>query len=95
MSIRIQNDHIAGITSLPPSGTSKSNSTAGFQGQDNVDLSATSESFNAAVSAQTAARTARVRQLSALYSTGNYSVDSSIVSQALIAQAINYPAARQ
>jgi anti-sigma28 factor (negative regulator of flagellin synthesis) len=95
MSIRIQNDHISGITSLPPSGTSKPNSSVGFQGQDNVELSATSESLQAALSSQTAARAARVRQLSALYSAGKYTVDSSQLSRALVSQAINYPMAQQ
>lgn len=96
MSIRIQNDHIAGITSPPLSGgASKANPATGFQGQDNVDLSSLSESVRAAVSSQTAARTARVRQLSALYNSGRYSVDSSQISRALVAQAINYPVAQQ
>jgi anti-sigma28 factor (negative regulator of flagellin synthesis) len=92
MSIRIQNDPLSQIGSLSQTSSQRPSSRQNIPGQDNVELSSISESIGAALSAQDASRTSRVRQLSALYSGGQYNVDSGQISHALIASAIGYPA---
>ena len=98
MSIRIDNDKTADIASNPaqrteqtdrlaPGGT-KSGSGVSGEGEDQVEVSSTTSSIGAAVSANNAARSNRVQELGALYTSGQYNVDSFKTSQALVSSAI-------
>jgi anti-sigma28 factor (negative regulator of flagellin synthesis) len=98
MSLRIHNDPSAGVastevsrTSQPASGASgsgKSRSAFGVDSGDHVQVSSIAEGISAGISAQNVSRAARVSQLSALYASGQYKVDSSAVSQAVVGNAV-------
>lgn len=98
MSVRIQNDPSPGVLSPEVSRTGQSASSAsgpgkgrgvtGSEGGDQVDVSSSTESISAGLSAQNLTHAARVTQLGALYASGQYNVDSAQVSQALIANAV-------
>jgi anti-sigma28 factor (negative regulator of flagellin synthesis) len=98
MSIRIQNDQTADVASTSAqrteqtarfaSGGSKSGSAIPRDGEDQVEVSSTASSIGAAVSAQNTARSNRVQQLGALYTSGLYSADSLKTSQALVSGAL-------
>lgn len=97
MSIRIQNDSLAGTA---PSGVgradeishaaSSSNVSASRSGNrtDSVDISSLSQSVVAASTSQQAQQASRIQHLSALYRSGQYGVDSTDVSRAIISQAL-------
>jgi anti-sigma28 factor (negative regulator of flagellin synthesis) len=96
MSIRIESDQIGSASSpatrvdqvsRPPDQGSKS---AGItnQGQDQVDVSPATAKISAELSAQNSTRASQVQQLSALYASGHYKVDSAQVSQSLVSSAI-------
>lgn len=96
MSIRIESDQIGSASSpatrvdqvsRPPDQASKSTGVAS-QGQDHVDVSPATAKISAELSAQSSTRTSHVQQLSALYASGQYKVDSAQVSQSLVASAI-------
>jgi anti-sigma28 factor (negative regulator of flagellin synthesis) len=97
MSVRIQNDQTAGIpspevnraggTTSLSSGNGKSTTAVGAGSGDHVQFSSAAENISAGVSAQNQQQAARVTQLSALYASGQYSVDSTKISRALVANA--------
>jgi anti-sigma28 factor (negative regulator of flagellin synthesis) len=98
MSIRIQNDNLAGTQASETSRAneisragSSSSARAGKAGggADHVEISSLSEGISAANSAQQTQQAARVRQLAALYSSGRYHVDSTAVGKAIVANAIS------
>jgi anti-sigma28 factor (negative regulator of flagellin synthesis) len=98
MSIRIQNDQTADVASTSAqrteqtarfaSGGTKSGGAISSDGEDQVEVSATTSSIGAAVSAQNTARSNRVQQLGALYASGQYNADSLKTSQALVSGAL-------
>jgi anti-sigma28 factor (negative regulator of flagellin synthesis) len=98
MSIRIQNDSLAGTgasgvgradeISRPASSPIPSPGRSGPKGGDSVDISSLSQSVAAASTAQDAQQTGRIARLSALYRSGQYSIDSAQVSQAMVSQAL-------
>lgn len=98
MSLRIQNDNLAGVA-LPgagrtdeisqPSGSSNpASARSGQPSADSVDISSLSQNVAAASNAQAAQQAGRVKQLAALYQSGQYSVDSASVSRAIVSQAL-------
>jgi hypothetical protein len=99
MSIRIQNDGVASAaTSLPApvesvtaekSGSSSFTGSVGSSGGDQVDISSLSGNITESSNALAAQGAARVSQLAALYSKGEYQVDSMQLSQSLVAGAIS------
>lgn len=99
MSIRIQNDSMAGVVapgvgrtdevSHPSNPSSLSTGKTGSRGTaDSVDISSLSQSVAAASTAQQTQQASRIKQLSALYASGQYSVDSERVSRAIVSQAL-------
>jgi anti-sigma28 factor (negative regulator of flagellin synthesis) len=103
MSLRIQNDAATGAaspevsrsqqSSSVSSGTGKSRTVSSTEGGDHIDVSSATESISAGLSAQNQQRAARVTQLSALYASGRYAVDSAQVSHAIVSSAVNGSAA--
>jgi anti-sigma28 factor (negative regulator of flagellin synthesis) len=97
MSIRIQNDGIAGAaasqisqTSGPAQNHSSSSAASkGLGGSDQVDLSSLSGAVSNSVSAMASKQADRVSQLTALYAKGQYQVDPIQLSRSLISEAIN------
>jgi anti-sigma28 factor (negative regulator of flagellin synthesis) len=97
MSIRIQNDSLAGTAASETSRTqdvvqiggkgSRSGSRIGSS-SDSVEISSLSGQIANASSAAEATQASRVRQLAALYSSGRYQVDSAALSSALVSHAI-------
>jgi anti-sigma28 factor (negative regulator of flagellin synthesis) len=98
MSIRIQNDQTADIASTSAqrteqpvrfaAGGTKSGRGISSGGEDRVEVSSTTASIGEAVSADNAARSNRVRQLGALYASGQYSADSLRTSEAMVSGAL-------
>jgi anti-sigma28 factor (negative regulator of flagellin synthesis) len=98
MSIRIENDRTTDIASDSAqrteqsarfaAGGTKSGSGISSDGEDQVDVSSTTASIGAAVSADNAARSNRVQQLGALHASGQYSADSFKTSQAIVSGAL-------
>jgi anti-sigma28 factor (negative regulator of flagellin synthesis) len=97
MSVRIQTDHLAGTqaaeTSRAKDISQVSNSSSAKAGKaggsaDNVEISSLSEGIAAANSAQQAQQTSRVHHLASLFQSGNYHVDSSAVSKAMVSSAL-------
>jgi anti-sigma28 factor (negative regulator of flagellin synthesis) len=98
MSIRIQNDQTADVASTSAqrteqtarfaAGGTKSGGAISSDGEDQVEVSSTTSSIGAAVSAQNRARSNRVQQLGALYASGQYSADSFKVGLALVSGAL-------
>jgi anti-sigma28 factor (negative regulator of flagellin synthesis) len=98
MSLRIQNDSAtngtaaevgrAAQSSPVSSGSGKARNTIGNAGEDQVDVSPVAEAISAGVSAQNLQRATRVSELSTLYASGRYSVDSAQISSAIVNQAI-------
>jgi anti-sigma28 factor (negative regulator of flagellin synthesis) len=97
MSIRIQNDGIAGAATsqaLPAENAGKAGSStqagaAAIGGADQVDISSLSGNISASSSALAAQSADKVSQLAALYSKGEYQVDSMQLSRALVSSAID------
>jgi hypothetical protein len=97
MSVRVQNDQLAGIGPSEVNRASQSSSidggggkpriSSGFEGGDQVQVSSVAESISAGASALNQQRANRVSQLGALYAGGKYTADSARVSAALIAGA--------
>jgi anti-sigma28 factor (negative regulator of flagellin synthesis) len=97
MSLRIQNDPSGGISSSGvgrpgqlSTGTTSGSGRSGnvSEGGDQVDVSSVAESISSGISEQSQTQAARVAQLSSLYSSGRYVVDSARVSSALVSSAI-------
>jgi len=98
MSIQIQNGSLAGAAtpgvgradeiSRPANSPGSSSARIGNRGGDTVDLSSLSQSVAAESTAQDAHQASRVAHLAALYRTGQYTMDSALVSHALVSQAI-------
>jgi anti-sigma28 factor (negative regulator of flagellin synthesis) len=99
MSLRVQNDGTAGATSLEvgragqsasasSSAPGQSRNVSGTEGLDHIDISSSTESISAGISAQDAQHAARVAQLGALVANGQYTSDSAQVSRAIIGSAI-------
>lgn len=98
MSLRIQNDAVTSgpspevsrpdQTNSLTSGTGKFRGAAGTEGGDRVEVSSVAESISAGISAQNQQRAARVAELSGLYASGGYSVDSAQVSRSIVNSAI-------
>ena len=94
MSVRIHNDVISagtgldvgrtGAASSPTSGSTRGITGSGTSGGDHIDISRAAETIAAGVSTSNLEQAARVKNLSALYSSGQYSVDSGKVSKALV-----------
>lgn len=97
MSIRIQNDGIAGAgasqiaqTSAPaPHGPASAGAGKNAAGTDRVDLSTLSGSMATQLSAMASQQANRVSQLAALYAKGQYQVNPGHISRALISNAIS------
>jgi anti-sigma28 factor (negative regulator of flagellin synthesis) len=97
MSIRIQNDSLAGTSASETSRTqdvvqigsagNRSGSKIGVA-TDRVELSSLSGRIADASSASETAQASRVQQLGALYSSGRYQPDSMATGRALVSQAI-------
>jgi flagellar biosynthesis anti-sigma factor FlgM len=95
--MKIQNDDLASVGSAASrvdqvsAGTQGAGKSGGAQKSqtDQVEVSSATEKITAQLSSQSAERAARVQQLSALYSSGKYQVDSSQVSQSMIAGALS------
>lgn len=98
MSIHIQNDSLgsaaaAGVGHADPApspATSPSQSIvrSGHRGADSVDLSSLSQNVAAASTAQEAQQTSRLKQLASLYRSGQYVIDATQVSHAMVTQAL-------
>jgi len=95
MSIRIQNDGIAAAATsqtAPAEKTGKPGSTSsgsiGNNGTDQVDISSLSGSIGGASSALASQQSARVNQLTALYANGQFQVNSTQLSRALVTSAM-------
>lgn len=97
MSLRVQNEPVAGTgasevgragqaTSTGPA-SGKGRVSSGAAGGDQVQVSSVAESISAGTSALNLQRSNRVTQISALYASGKYSVDSARLSAALVAGA--------
>lgn len=98
MSIRIQNDSLAGagtselgradgISQSPGSAGSPAGRSGG-RGTDSVDISSLSQNVAAASSVQQAQQAGRVKQLTALYRSGQYNIGSAQVSRAMVSQSL-------
>jgi len=99
MSIRIQNDSLTGAApseasradeiSRPAGSSSQSAAKWDHSGRDSVEISSLSQQVAAASRAEQTHQANRVSQLTALYRSGRYSVDSAAVSHAMVSQALN------
>lgn len=99
MSLRIQNDALtngassevsrSGQISANGVGSGKGRLNSGGIGGDQIDISSAAESISAGLSAHNAQHAARVSQLSSLYASGQYHVDSSKISSAIISSGIS------
>lgn len=98
MSIRIQNDQLAGTQAAETSRASEisRNSTSAARkgggatggGTDQVEISSLSEGITAANETQQVHESNRVHQLSALYASGRYNVDPMAVSRAMVSHGL-------
>lgn len=98
MSTRVQNDGGLGQAQLQTGRTEGKSPVAKGQshaasayapsGVDSVQISSLSEKIAAAGSSGETERASRVRQLSALYASGQYHVDSRKVSQSIVEAAL-------
>ncbi|HVV44128.1 MAG TPA: flagellar biosynthesis anti-sigma factor FlgM [Bryobacteraceae bacterium] len=94
MSIRIQNDVIAGGSSPEVNRTGETGHAGGSSGRgriqsgtaggDQVEISSAAQTFSEGVHASSVQHSARVKELSALYASGRYHVDAHQVSRALV-----------
>jgi hypothetical protein len=95
--MRIHNDGIAGpaasqstpAESAAQPGSSTLSASVANGGTDQVDISSLSGNVAASAGALASQQAARVSQLAALYSRGEYRVDSMEVSRALVSAAIS------
>jgi len=98
MSIRIQTEALTGgnvseasradeIARSAPGGT-KPASGRDAQDADRVELSGLSDHITNALRATEAGHSEKVRQLTALYASGRYTVDSERVSRAMVSEAL-------
>lgn len=98
MSVRIQNDGLAGAGASEvsrPSDLSGSSTAAGKLGPvaaspdgDQVELSSLSGGVAGSVASANARQADRVRHLAELYASGRYQVDAAKVSRAMISDAL-------
>lgn len=95
MSIRIQNDGIAGAgasqisptDSVTINGASRgASSTGGLT--DRVEISSLSETLSSAMSGMDAQRAARIGRLTALYAQGQYQTDPAAIGRSLVSSAL-------
>jgi len=99
MSIRIQNDVISGGASHEVNrtgeaghagaGSGRSRVGSGTASGDQVEISSAAQTFSDGVHASSVQHSARVKELSALYASGHYHVDSHQVSRALVNSGIS------
>jgi anti-sigma28 factor (negative regulator of flagellin synthesis) len=103
MSIRIQNDAVSGgvagglspeVNRTGEAGHAAGSSgggrvRTGTAGGDQVEISSAAQTFSDGVHASSAQHSARVKELSALYASGGYHVDSHQVSRALVSSGIS------
>ena len=97
MSIRIQNDVISGGAShevnrpgeAGHAGSGRSRVGSGTASGDQVEISSAAQTFSDGVHASSVQHSARVKELSALYASGQYHVDSHQVSRALVNSGIS------
>ncbi len=99
MSIRIQNDVVSSgvspeVNRTGGAGHAGAGAGAGrvgtsSAGGDQVEISSAAQTFSEGVQASSAQHSARVKELSALYASGNYHVDSHQVSRALVNSGIS------
>src|SRR5579863_6961449 len=99
MSIRIQNDGLSGTSAsqleraqgpaIGSGSTLKPGGGLSSGGGDHVSISSLSESIAAASHADEVQQSSRIRQLSALYQSGQYHVDSLQLSRTLVSQALD------
>ena len=98
MSIRIQNDGLSGTSasqaervqgSAIGSGSTLKAGSGLSSGGDHVSISSLSESIAAAGHADEVQQASRVRQLGALYQSGQYRVDSAQLSRSLVSQSLD------
>jgi anti-sigma28 factor (negative regulator of flagellin synthesis) len=97
MSMRIHNDAIATAaasqaspaeSASPPGAPARAGSAAG-SGTDQVDISSFAGNVAASISALAAEQAARVSDLAAIYAKGQYQVDSTQLSRALVSRALD------
>jgi anti-sigma28 factor (negative regulator of flagellin synthesis) len=98
MSIQIHNDGLAGTSAqqaerahgsaIGPGNAPKQSPGLNSTGGDNVAISSLSESIAAATQLDEVQHAGRVRQLAALYQSGQYHVDSLQLSRTLVSQAL-------
>jgi hypothetical protein len=74
--------------SAGPQGAGTPNSIAG-SGQDQIEISTIAGKISTELSSQAASRADRVSQLTALYGSGGYSVESAQVSGAMVSDALS------
>jgi anti-sigma28 factor (negative regulator of flagellin synthesis) len=99
MSIRIQNDAISGGASHEVNrtgeaghagaGSGRNRIGTGTAGGDQVEISSAAQTFSEGVHTASPQHSARVKELSALYASGRYHVDSQQVSRALVNSGIS------
>ncbi|HVW07870.1 MAG TPA: flagellar biosynthesis anti-sigma factor FlgM [Bryobacteraceae bacterium] len=99
MSIRIQNDGIGSGVAPEVNRVGDAGHAAGASGKgrvgtttaggDQVEISSAAQTFSDGVSASSAQHSARVKELSALYASGRYQVDSHQVSRALVSGSLS------
>ncbi|HEU5023040.1 MAG TPA: flagellar biosynthesis anti-sigma factor FlgM [Bryobacteraceae bacterium] len=99
MSIRIQNDAISSGVSPEINRTSETGHASGGSGRgrvgaataggDQVEISSAAQTFSEGVHTASPQHSARVKELSALYASGRYHVDSHQVSRALVNSGIS------
>ena len=99
MSIRIQNDAISsgaspdvnrtGEAGHAGSASGRSRVSTATPGGDQVEISSAAQTFSDGVHASSVQHSARVKELSALYASGRYQVDSHQVSRALVNSGIS------
>jgi anti-sigma28 factor (negative regulator of flagellin synthesis) len=104
MSIRIQDNYQAGAAadvrradeiSRPPASGKGTSTSSTANASDQVSLSSFSGKIGEALSTQQSQQAERVRQLAAAYSSGNYQVNASNVSKALVSHSIGRASSEQ
>jgi hypothetical protein len=99
MSLRIQNDVTSATASPDISRTGDSASALAGSGRgrigtgsgagDQIDISRAAESIAAGISSNNLERAGRVKDLAALYQSGQYSPDSAKISRAVVNSAVS------
>jgi anti-sigma28 factor (negative regulator of flagellin synthesis) len=102
MSIRVNNHEVAltpqtgSAEQLKPSGSSGgANSVSGKTTEDQIEVSASTENINSALTAQNLQRSQNIQQLGALVAQGRYNIASGDISRAIVSSAIGATAGQE